>query len=383
VQFNLTEEQQMIQRTAREFADNEIAPAADAHNREGRFPREIIGKLGELGFMGMLVPEKYGGTALGNFCLVLALEEINRACASTGVTMSVHNSLCSGPIVHWANDELKDKYLPRLARCEILGAYALSEPGSGSDAASLTTAAVKDGDDYVLNGTKNFITTGAEADVFIVFARTDTSHKTRGITAFIVDSDYKGFNVGRKEDKLGLRASSTTQLVFEDMRVPASQILGEEGMGFKIAMHTLDGGRIGIAAQSVGIAQAALDASIKYAEEREAFDKQIGHFQAVQWKLADMATRIEASRLLIYNAARLKDAGEPHSKEAAMAKLFSSQTCNWAAREAVQIHGGAGYLEDFPVERFFRDARITEIYEGTSEIQRIVISRALLQNLKR
>jgi len=383
LQFNLTEEQQMVQMTAREFADSEIAPVADRYNREGKFPAEIIGKLAGLGFLGMLVPEKYGGTALGNMCLVLALEEVNRACASTGVTMSVHNSLCSGPIIHWASEELKSRYLPRLASGELLGAYALSEPDSGSDAASLSTSAEKDGNDYVLNGTKNFITSGAEADVFIVFARTDTSHKTRGITAFIVEKDYKGFNVGRKEDKLGLRASSTTQLVFEDMRVPASQVLAEEGAGFKIAMHTLDGGRIGIASQAVGIAQACLDASISYAEEREAFDQQIGKFQAIQWKLADMATRIEASRLLIYNAARLKDEGKPHSKEAAMAKLFSSETCNWAARQAVQVHGGAGYLEDFPVERYFRDARITEIYEGTSEIQRIVISRSLLPNLRK
>jgi butyryl-CoA dehydrogenase len=383
VQFNLTEEQQMIQQTAREFADNEIAPVAEQNNREGKFPKAIVDKLAGLGFLGMLIPEEYNGTGLGNFCLVLALEEVNRVCASTGVTMSVHNSLCTSPIVHWANDDLKKKYLPRLATGELLGAYALSEPDSGSDAASLTASAVKDGNDYILNGTKNFITTGAEADTFIVFARTDASHKTRGITAFIVDADTKGFTVGRKEDKLGLRASSTTQLVFEDMRVPASQILADEGMGFKIAMHTLDGGRIGIAAQSVGIAQACLDAAVKYAEEREAFDKQIGHFQAMQWKLADMATRIEAARHLMYNASRLKDEGKPHSKEAAMAKLFSSETSNWAAKEAVQIHGGAGYLEDFPVERFFRDARITTIYEGTSEIQRIVISRALLKNLRK
>jgi alkylation response protein AidB-like acyl-CoA dehydrogenase len=383
VQFNLTEEQQMIQQTAREFADNEIAPVADQHNREHRFPAEIIKTLADLGFMGMLVPEKYGGTALGNFCLVLALEEVNRACASTGVIMSVHNSLCTSPILHWGSDDLKDRYLPKLATCEMLGAYALSEPDSGSDAAALTTSAVRDGNEYVINGTKNFITTGAEADVTVVMARTDASHKTRGITAFVVERDTKGYNIGRKEDKLGLRASSTVQLVFEDMRVPADRMLGEEGMGFKIAMHTLDGGRIGIAAQSVGIAQACLDASVKYAEEREAFDKQIGHFQAIQWKLADMATRVEAARLLVYNASRLKDEGKPHSKEAAMAKLFSSETCNWAAREAVQVHGGAGYLEDFPVERFFRDARITEIYEGTSEIQRIVISRNLLTNLRK
>ncbi|MCH7550073.1 MAG: acyl-CoA dehydrogenase [Candidatus Krumholzibacteriota bacterium] len=371
----------MIQQTARDFADNEIAPVADAHNREGRFPAEIVTKLGELGFMGMLIPEEYGGNHLGNFCLVIALEEINRACASTGVTMSVHSSLCSAPIVHWASDELKQKYLPKMATGELLGAYALSEPGSGSDAAALVTSAVRDGNDYVLNGTKNFITTGAEAGIFVVMARTDTSHKTRGITAFLLEPDMKGFSVGRKEDKLGLRASSTTQLIFEDLRVSAAQVLGEVGQGFKIAMHTLDGGRIGIAAQSVGIAQASLDASIKYAEEREAFDQPIGKFQAVAWKLADMATRIQAARLLMYDAARLKDAGESHTQEAAMAKLFASEMANDAARDAVQIHGGAGYLEDFPVERYFRDARITEIYEGTSEIHRLVISRNLLKNL--
>jgi len=371
----------MIQQTARDFADNEIMPVADAHNREGRFPEAIVKKLGELGFMGMLIPQEYGGSGLGNFCLVLALEEINRACASTGVTMSVHNSLCSNPIVHWGSEEIKQRYLPRLATGELLGAYALSEPGSGSDAAALVTSAVADGNDFVLNGTKNFITTGVEADVFVVLARTDTSHKTRGITAFVLEPDMKGFAVGRKEEKLGLRSSSTTQLIFEDLRVGKEQVLGEVGGGFRIAMHTLDGGRIGIAAQSVGIAQAALDASVKYAEEREAFEKPIGKFQAVAWKLADMATRIQAARLMVYNAARMKDAGLPHTKEAAMAKHFASEMCNDGAREAVQVHGGAGYLEAFPVERYFRDARITEIYEGTSEIQRLVISRQLLKNI--
>jgi len=381
VQFTLTDEQRLIQQTAREFADNEVAPVADRHDREGKFPLELIKKLGRMGFLGMLIPEAYGGTAVGNLCLVLALEELNRVCASTGVTVSVHNSLVSAPIVHWGSEAIKRKYLPRLATGELLSAYALSEPGSGSDAAGLVTGAVRDGNDYVLNGTKNFITTGAEADVAIVMARTDPSHKTRGITAFVLERDMKGYVVGKKEDKLGLRASSTVQLVFEDLRVPASQILGGEGMGFKIAMHTLDGGRIGIAAQAVGIAQACLDASIKYAEEREAFQQPIGKFQAIQWKLADMATRIEAARFLVYNAARLKDAGQPHGKEAAMAKLFASETANDAARDAVQIHGGAGYLEDFPVERHFRDARITEIYEGTSEIQRLVIARHLLKNL--
>ena len=382
MQFPLTEEQRLIQQTAREFADHEIAPVADKHNREGKFPAALVKRMGELGFLGMLVPETYGGNGVGNFGLVVALEEVNRVCASTGVTMSVQNSLVCAPIVHWGNEALKHKYLPKLATGEMLGAYALSEPGSGSDAAGLVTSAVKDGDSYVLNGTKNFITSGAEADIVIAMVRTDPAHKTRGITAFIVERDWKGFHVGRKEDKMGLRSSSTVQLLFEDLRVPAANVLGEIGIGFKIALHTLDGGRIGIASQAVGIGQACLDASVKYAEEREAFGQQIGKFQAMQWKLADMATRLEAARLLVYNAARLKDQGEPHAKEAAMAKLFASEMANAAARDAVQIHGGAGYLEDFPVERYFRDARITEIYEGTSEIQRIVIARHLL-NLRR
>jgi len=378
VQFPLSDEQRLIQQTAREFADREIAPVADAHNREAKFPAALVQRMGELGFLGMLVPEAYGGTGVGNFGLVLALEEVNRVCASTGVTMSVQNSLVCAPIVHWANETLKHKYLPKLATGQMLGAYALSEPGSGSDAAALVTSAVKDGDSYVLNGTKNFITSGAEADVVIAMVRTDPAHKTRGITAFLVERDWKGFHVGRKEDKMGLRSSSTVQLTFEDLRVPATNVLGEIGIGFKIAMHTLDGGRIGIASQAVGIAQACLDASLKYAEEREAFGQQIGKFQAMQWKLANMATKLEAARLLVYNAARLKDAGQPHAKEAAMAKLFASEMSNEAGRDAVQVHGGAGYLEDFPVERYFRDARITEIYEGTSEIQRIVIARHLL-----
>ncbi len=382
MQFPLTDEQRLIQNTAREFADSEIAPVADQHNREGKFPAALVKRMGELGFLGMLVPEAYGGSGIGNFGLVVALEEVNRVCASTGVTMSVQNSLVCAPVVHWGSEAIKKKYLPKLASGEALGAYALSEPGSGSDAAALVTSAVKDGDSYVLNGTKNFITSGAEADFVIAMVRTDPAHKTRGITAFVVESDWKGFHVGKKEDKMGLRSSSTVQIVFEDLRVPASNILGELGSGFKIAMHTLDGGRIGIAAQAVGIAQACLDASIKYAEEREAFDQQIGKFQAIQFKLANMATKLEAARLLVYNAARLKDEGSPHGKEAAMAKLFASEMSNEAAREAVQIHGGAGYLEDFPVERYFRDARITEIYEGTSEIQRIVIARHLLKNLR-
>ena len=264
-----------------------------------------------------------------------------------------------------------------LATGEFLGAYALSEPGSGSDAAGLVTSAVKDGDSYILNGTKNFITTGAEADIVIAMVRTDPSHKTRGITAFIVESGWKGYAVGKKEDKLGLRSSSTVQLVFEDLRVPASNMLGEVGAGFKIAMHTLDGGRIGIAAQAVGIAQACLDASIKYAEEREAFNQQIGKFQAVQFKIANMAMKVEAARLLVYNAARLKDLGRPHAKEASMAKLHAAEVVQWVATEAVQVLGGYGYGVEFPVERYYRDAKLASITEGTSEIQHIVIAREL------
>jgi alkylation response protein AidB-like acyl-CoA dehydrogenase len=379
VQFELSEEERMIQQTARDFANTEIAPVADANSANGTFPIDIIKKLGELGFLGMLVPEAYGGTDLGNFCLVLALEEINRACASTGVTMSVHNSLTCGSLVKYGNEEQKQKYLPKLASGEFIGAYALSEPGSGSDAASLTATAVKDGNEYVINGTKNFISTGAYADLFTVMLRTDPKQRTKGITAFLLEPGAKGFNIGKNEDKLGLRASSTVQLIFEDLRVSAQQILAEEGKGFAIAMSLLDGGRIGIAAQAVGIAQACLDASIAYAGEREQFQQPIANFQSIQWKIANMAMKTEAARLMVYRAARLRDAGRPHSKEASMAKLFASESCNEAAREAVQIHGGAGYTTDFPVERYFRDAKATEIYEGTSEIQRIVISRALLK----
>ena len=376
--FDLTEEERLIQQTAREFADNEIAPRAADSDANDRFPTENIKRLGELGFLGMLIPEQYGGTELGNFCLVLALEQINRACASTGVTMSVHNSLTSSPIVKFGNEETKQKYLPKMATGEWLGAYALSEAGSGSDAASLQCRADRDGDEFVLTGSKNWITTGAEADVFVVMVRTDQNERSRGISTFVVEKDTPGFTIGKKEDKLGLRASSTVELIFDGARVPASNMLGSEGEGFKIAMETLDGGRIGIGTQALGIAQASLDASVAYAREREQFGKPIAKFQAIQWKVADMATDIEAARLMIYRAARLRDRGEPHTSEAAMAKLFASEMSNRAAREAVQIHGGAGYLKDFPVERFYRDARITEIYEGTSEVQRIVISRALL-----
>ncbi|MFQ5512570.1 MAG: acyl-CoA dehydrogenase [Candidatus Krumholzibacteriia bacterium] len=377
--FDLSEEERMIQQTAREFADAEVAPTAVDNDKLGTFPRDVVKRLGELGFMGMLIPEEYGGSALGNLCLVLALEEINRACASVGVTMSVHNSLASSPIVKFGGEDLKKRYLPRMATGEILGAYSLSEADSGSDAASLAARAVKDGDEYVANGSKSWVTSGADADVFVVMLRTDPTQRSKGISTFVIERDTKGFIIGKNENKLGLRGSSTVQITFEDARIPARNLIGGEGIGFKIAMETLDGGRIGIGAQAVGISQAALDASVAYAKDREQFGKQIGEFQAIQWKIADMATEIEAARLMLYRAARIRDRGEPHTKETAMAKLFASEVSNRVTREAIQIHGGAGYLKDFPVERHFRDARITEIYEGTSEIQRIVVSRSLLR----
>jgi butyryl-CoA dehydrogenase len=377
--FDLSEEERMIQQTAREFAEAEIAPVAAENDAKAQFPRDIVKKLGELGFMGMLVPEKYGGAGMTNFCLVLALEEINRVCASTGVTMSVQNSLVCSPIIKYGTDEMKEKYLPVLASGERLGAYALSEAEAGTDAASIQARGVKDGDHFVLNGTKSWITTGADAEVYIVFVKTDPAQRAKGISAFVVDRDAKGFSVGKKEDKLGLRASSTTELIFEDCRIPARNMLGSEGEGFKIALSTLDGGRIGIGTQAVGIARACLEASVAYANQREQFGKKIGEFQAIQWKIADMATQIDAARLMVFRASRLRDQNQPHTREAAMAKLFASEVANRVARDAVQIHGGAGYLKDFAVERFYRDARITEIYEGTSEVQRIVISRAVLQ----
>jgi butyryl-CoA dehydrogenase len=377
--FDLSEEERMIQETARDFSETEIAPVAAENDAKCRFPADIIKKLAELGFMGMIIPEQYGGAGLSNFCLVLALEEINRVCASTGVTMSVHNSLLCSPIIKYGTDDIKQRYLPRLATAELLGAYALSEADAGTDAASISARGVKDGNDYVLNGAKLWITTGADADLFTVFVKTNPEARAKGISAFLVEKGTKGFGIGKKEDKLGLRASSTTELVFEDCRVPAKNMLGGEGDGFTIALATLDGGRIGIGTQAVGIARACLEASVAYAREREQFGKKIGEFQAIQWKIADMATQIDAARLMVYRASRMRDMNVPHTKEAAMAKLFASEVANRAARDAVQIHGGAGYLKDFPVERYYRDARITEIYEGTSEVQRIVISRAFLQ----
>ena len=378
--LELSEEEELIRKTARDFADRELAPLASSIDRNAEVPRSILKKMAELGFMGMLIPDEYGGAAMGNFALSLVQQEINRACASTGITMSVHNSLTASPIIRFGNDEQKKKCLRRMATAEWIGAYSLSEPSSGTDAAALRTTAVRDGDDYVLNGSKNFVTNGAIADLFVLFARTDPeAKKTRGISAFLVERSRKGLTVGKSEKKLGIRGSSTTQLFLEECRVPAENLLGKENQGFRIALNTLDGGRVGIASQAVGIAEACLQASIQYSKERKQFDRPISDFQAIRWKLANLATEIDAARLLTYRAARLRDAGLPHTKEASMAKLFAADMVNRHATQAIQIHGGVGYTKDFPVERYFRDAKVTEIYEGTSEVQRIVISRELLK----
>jgi len=377
--IELTDEQQMIRDVARDFAENEIKPLASELDREGRFPAELVKKMAELGFMGIFIPEEYGGGGMDTFSYVLALEEICRACASTGVVMSVNNSLVADPIYRFGTEEQKKKYLLPLAKGEKLGCFSLSEPAAGSDAGGIKTTAVKNGEYYIVNGTKNWVTNGPEADVIILFASTDLSKRHQAVTAFIVDKETPGIIVGKVEHKLGIRASSTSQLIFDGCRVPIENRLGEEGLGFKIAMQTLDGGRIGIGSQAVGIAQAALDEAVSYSKEREAFSQPIYSFQGIQFMLADMATRIEASRLLVWQAARMKDRKMKFTKQAAMAKLFASETAMWVTTKAIQIHGGYGYTTDYPAERHFRDAKITEIYEGTSEIQRIVIANQVLK----
>lgn len=374
MQFELNEQQRMIKEAAADFAAREVAPIAAAIDEEERFPTDVVKKMGELGFMGMNVPEQYGGAGLDSVCYAVALEEISKACASTGVIMSVNNSLVCWPLETYGNEEQKQKWLTPLAKGEKLGAYCLSEPGAGTDAAAQTTTAKLDGDHWVINGMKNFITNGANADILIVFAHTNPEIKHKGIRAFIVESTAEGFSVIRKEDKMGIRASDTAQLAFDNVRIPVDQVLGDEGQGFKIAMSTLDGGRIGIAAQALGISGAAYDAALAYSKQREQFGKPICAFQAIQWKIADMATRLEAAQLLTYRAAWTKDQGRRYSKESAMAKLYASEASHYITNEAVQIFGGNGYSKEYPVERFFRDAKITEIYEGTSEAQRMVIS---------
>ncbi len=377
--FRLTEEQESIKQAARDFAQNEIKPGAGERDEKAEFPADIIKSMGELGFMGIAIPEQYGGAGTSNISYMLALEEISKADAGVGVIMSVNNSLCCDPLFHFGSEELKQKYLTKLAPCEILGSYALTEPGAGSDAGAIATTAVKDGNEYVLNGAKAFITNGDSCDLTIMYAKTDPEAPNgKGITAFVVEKGTPGFTVGKHEDKLGIRCSDCVSLIFEDCRVPAENIIGEEGNGFKIALATLDVGRIGIGAQALGIAQASLEESISYSSERVQFGKPIAAFQAIQWKIADMGMEIAAARLLLMHAAWMRDEGMRHTLQSSMGKLFASETAMRAALQAVQIHGGYGYIREYPVERHMRDAKITEIYEGTSEVQRIVIARNLM-----
>ncbi len=379
--YDLTEDQELFKRTIHEFAEREIVPIAAELDEKEQYPRETLLKMGELGLLGMVVPEEYGGAGTSTLDYVLAMEEISWADASHSVVVSVNNSLVCEPILRFGSEAQKQEYLPALASGRYVGAYCLSEPTSGSDASNMSTVARRDGDSWVLNGTKSWITNGGEAGLYLVYALSnlDVTSKSRGITAFLVPADTPGLRAGKKEKKLGIRASSTTQIFFEDCRVPASSVLGTVDEGFKIAMATLDGGRIGIGAQGLGIAQRAFDESVRYAKEREAFGHAIADFQGLQWRLADMATRIEAARLLIYRVARMKDSGCSFSKEASMAKLYASETAMFCAHAAVQMFGGYGFVRDYPVEKLFRDAKITEIYEGTSEIQRLVISRHVLR----
>ncbi|MBK8165806.1 MAG: acyl-CoA dehydrogenase [bacterium] len=374
MQFQFTEQQRMIRDMARDFANRVIAPVAAELDATERFPKEIVRQMGELGLLGMNVDEQYGGAGLDTVCYVAAMEEVSRACASCGVIMSVNNSLVCWPLETYGSEDQKQQFLKPLAAGQKLGAYCLSEPGAGTDAAAQRTTAKKDGDHWVLNGMKNFITNGANADTLIVFAQTDAAQKHKGIRAFIVETTSHGFSVIRKEEKMGIRASDTAQLAFDNVIVPEDQVLGPPESGFRIAMSTLDGGRIGIASQALGISAAAYEASRAYSKQREQFGRPICDFQAIQWKIADMATRLEAARLLTYRAAWLKDQGGRYSEESAMAKLYASEASHYITNEAVQIFGGNGYSKEYPVERHFRDAKITEIYEGTSEAQRMVIS---------
>jgi acyl-CoA dehydrogenase len=376
--FALSEELTLVRDMARDFAEKELAPRATKHDRQGSIDREVFDRIRDLGLWGLTIPEGHGGAGMGNQALAIVLEEVNRACASTGITLSVHNSLIGAPLQKWGTDAQKRAWLPRLATGEVIGAYCLTEPNAGSDAASLRTTARIDGDHFVVDGTKIWVTNGGWAGLFLVYVRTvPGSSRARGVSALLVPGNLPGIRVGRPEKKCGIRGSSTTEIEFSGVRVPRENLLGPLHDGFKIAMDTLDGGRIGIASQAVGIGRACLEAAIKYSKEREQFGKPIGEFQAIQWKLADMATRLDAARLLVQKAAWLRDRGERCSQQAAEAKLFASQTANFCADECLQIHGGAGYTDHFHVERLFRDARITEIYEGVTDIQRIVIARAV------
>jgi len=375
--FQLTKEQRMVQKMAREFAAKELAPLAAERDRTHEYPGDSLKKMGELGFLGMLVSEKYGGENAGTVAYSLALSEIAYACASTAVVMSVHNSICCGSIEKYGTEEQKEEFLRPMAAGKFIGAFALTEPEAGSDPQSMTCTAVKEGDHYIVNGTKRFITSGKNGGVVILLART-AEKGSRGISAFLVTHDLPGFSVGRVEDKMGQCASDTVDLLFNDCRVPASRMLGAEGEGFVIAMSGLDAGRIGIASLSLGIARAALDESIKYSRQRKQFGQNISGFQGIRWMIADMAMDVEAARLLVLNAASIKERGENCTAAASMAKCYASEMAQRVTGQAIQIHGGYGYIKEYPVERFYRDARITTIYEGTSQIQRIVIANELL-----
>ena len=378
MKLELSDEQQMVQALARDFAEQEVKPIAAECDRQARFPHATVKRMGELGLMGIAIPEKLGGAGADVLTYVLALEEVAVACASHAVVLSVNNSLVCDPVYRFGTPEQHERFLVPLASGRGLGCFALTEPQAGSDARNQATLARKDGDHYVLNGRKIFVTSGRESTIALVFAQTDPAKAHRGISAFLVEKGTPGFLIPRVEEKLGLRASDTAEFVFEDCRVPAANRIGAEGEGFKVAMKAIDGGRIGIAAQAIGIARAALEASVAYAKERKSFGVPIGQHQMIQWMLADMATAIDAARLLTWRAATLKDRGQPYGTAASMAKLFASEMAMRVTTDGIQVHGGHGYVTEYPVERFFRDAKITQIYEGTSQIQRLVIGRSLL-----
>ena len=379
MKLELNDQQKMIQKMVREFAEKEVGPIAAELDKKSEYPYKTLEKMAKLGLLGIIIPTEYGGAGLDTISYTIIIEELSKKCASTGVITSVHNSLVSWPIMKYGTEEQKKKYLPILAKGEKIGAFAGTEPNAGSDLGAMQTKAVLKGNKYIINGDKTFITSGPQAGILIVFAVTNKDLGPKGISAFIVENTMKGFNVGDTFEKLGINANHVSELVFEDMEVPKENLLGKEGDGFKIALSALDGGRIGISAQSVGIAQACLEESIEYSKQRQQFGRPIAKFQAIQWMIADIATKVEAARYLVYNAAYKKDLGERISKEAAMAKLFASETAVEAAIKAVQIHGGYGYTKEYTVERLFRDAKITEIYEGTSEVQKLVISGSLLK----
>ncbi len=377
--FSLTKEQEMVRKLLKEFSEKEVKPLAAEIDAEERFPRETVEKMARYDMMGIPFPKKYGGAGGDNLTYAIAVEELSKVCGTTGVILSAHTSLGAHPIYQYGTEEQKMKYLVPLAKGEKVGAFGLTEPNAGTDSSAQQTVAVLDGDNYILNGSKVFITNGGESDIYIVFAMTDKAKGNKGISTFIVEKDFKGFSIGKKEDKLGIRGSSTTELIFENCIVPKENLLGQENKGFGIAMQTLDGGRIGIAAQALGIAEGALEEAAKYMKERKQFGKPLSSFQGLQWMIADMATRVEAARFLVYNAADKKDKKLPFSTEAAMAKLFASETAMEVTTKAVQIFGGYGYTRDYPVERMMRDAKITEIYEGTSQVQKMVIAAKVLK----